>query len=371
MISQLICKDCVMDSSDKDINFNSDGVCNHCVDFHKKKHAFSFTEEQEKRNLLELKKRLKNRKKGDYDCILGLSGGVDSSYLVYLAMELDLNPLIMHFDNGWNSNIAVKNVRNIVEKTGFDLHTTVINWPEFRDLQLSFIKAGVVDIEMTTDHAIFASMFKIRKKYGISSILSGTNYLTEHGMPKSWSWQKLDIANIRSIHKKWGSIKLKEYPTLPGSIWWEAATRYGFAGYFEEPLNKINYKKEEAMSTLEKAFDWEYYGGKHHESIFTKFYQGYILPEKFNIDKRKLHLSAQVRMGEINREDAISQLNKPIYKVNELRRDKAFFLKKLGLSEDEFEKIMAQKPIDHSQYFTEMIYLEPIIKIAKKIGIKY
>ncbi len=369
MSEKSICKYCVMDTSDLDIVFDKEGVCNHCIDFFKKKDDYHFTLEQEKINLENLKKRLIRRKKGTYDSVLGLSGGVDSSYLAYLAMELDLNPLCIHFDNGWNSNIAVRNVRNIIEKTGFDLYTFVMDWPEFRDLQLSFIRAGVVDIEMTTDHAIFASMFKIRKKFGASSILSGTNYLTEHGMPESWSWQKLDISNIRSIHKKWGSIKLKEYPTIPGSLWWEAATRFGFAGHFEEPLNQINYKKEEAMGTLANVFDWEYYGGKHYESTFTKFYQGYILPEKFNIDKRKMHLSAQVRIGEITRDDAIDELNKPLYKSNELRRDMAFFLKKLGFTKEEFGKIMAQKPVKHSQYFTEMIYMGPILKIAKKIGL--
>lgn len=370
MTIEVICANCVMDTSDKDIIFNSEGICNHCIDFLDRKDSFSFTKKQEERNLSELKNRLRSRKKGTYDSILGLSGGVDSSYLAYLAMKLDLNPLIMHFDNGWNSNIAVKNVRNIIQKTGFDLYTVVIDWPEFRDLQLSFIRAGVVDIEMITDHAIFASMFEIRKKYGMSSIISGTNYLTEHGMPKSWSWQKLDIGNIRSIHKKWGSIKLKEYPTIPGSLWWIAATRYGFAGHFEEPLNQINFRKEKAMDTLAKVFDWEYYGGKHYESLFTKFYQGYILPEKFSIDKRKMHLSAQIRIGEITRDFAIDQLNTPPYNPNELRRDKAFFLKKLRLTEDEFEDIMAQKPVSHSQYYTENIYLEPILKIAKKIGLK-
>ncbi|MDC0101056.1 N-acetyl sugar amidotransferase [Alphaproteobacteria bacterium] len=370
MTSEIICKHCVMDTSDRDIKFNSHGVCNHCNEFFKKQQGFSFTEEQEQRNLVELKNRLRARKKGPYDCILGVSGGVDSSYLAFLAMELDLNPLLMHFDNGWNSSIAVKNVRNIVQKTGFDLHTFVIDWAEFRDLQLSFIRAGVVDIEMITDHAIFASMFKIRKKFGISSILSGTNYLTEHGMPRSWSWQKLDIVNIRSIHNRWGAVKLKEYPTIPGSLWWEVATRYGFAGQFEEPLNLINYRKEDAMGTLARVFNWEYYGGKHYESIFTKFYQGYILPEKFNIDKRKMHLSAQVRIGEITRDSAIDQLNEPLYRPNELRRDKVFFLKKLGLTEDEFKSIMAQEPVNHSQYSTEMVYLKPILKIAKIIRLK-
>ena len=206
MSEKSICKYCVMDTSDVDIVFDKEGICNHCIDFFKKKDNYHFTPEQEEINLENLKKRLISRKQGTYDSVLGLSGGVDSSYLAYLAMELDLNPLCIHFDNGWNSNIAVRNVRNIIEKTGFDLYTFVIDWPEFRDLQLSFIRAGVVDIEMTTDHAIFASMFKIRKKFGVSSILSGTNYLTEHGMPESWSWQKLDIINIRSIHKKWCSM---------------------------------------------------------------------------------------------------------------------------------------------------------------------
>jgi len=358
-----------MDISDFDITFDKNGVCNHCLDFNNKSGRYLFSLKEEEENLNNLKRRLFKRKSGDYDSVLGLSGGVDSSYLAYLSKDLGLNPLCIHFDNGWNSNIAVKNVRNIIERTGFDLYTYVMDWPEFRDLQLSFIRAGVVDIEMVTDHAIFASMFKIRKKFGVSSILSGTNYLTEHGMPKSWSWQKLDIGNLRSIHKRWGSVKLKKYPTLPGSLWWIAATKIGFSGYFEEPLNMINYRKESAMKKLSEVFDWEYYGGKHYESVFTKFYQGYILPKKFNIDKRKMHLSAQIRIGEINREEALKELKNSPYDESELRRDRAFFLKKLGLEPEEFDWIMSQKPVEHTEYYSDRVYMAPILSIYKRLGL--
>jgi len=355
-----------MDTTDPNIVFDSDGICNYCHDAEEKLPDYRFTDEQEENNLNSLKDKIKGRQVGEYDSILGLSGGVDSSYVAYLAVKMGLNPLCVHFDNGWNSDIAVKNIRKIIDVSGFDLYTYVIDWPEFRDLQRAFFRAGVIDIEMLTDHAIFASLFKIRKQQKITTVLSGTNYATEHGMPHSWAWQKMDLRNIKAIQKCFGDMGLESFPTM-NSLYWVLMRQFGIGGTFEEPLNMINYHKNDAMLKLSEFFDWEYYGGKHYESVFTKFYQAYVLPTKFGIDKRKVHFSDLLRNGELTRDEVIAELDRPLYYEQELKRDKAFVLKKLGFSVQEFDEMMTEKPVPHDYYPTDQSYMRPLIKIGKAL----
>ena len=324
-----VCSKCVMDQSDPDIVFDDLGVCNHCNEAVTLLPKYMNLEPQNS----EIKSLISKVKKqsGNYNCLIGLSGGIDSSYVALLAKKWNLNPLCLHFDNGWNSDIAVKNIRNIIKYTKFDYETVVINWPEFKSLQRAYLKAGVVDIEALTDHAIFASMMKISKQEKIKFILSGTNYVTEHGMPESWSWHKLDLRNIKAINKKYGDIKkLRSYPTTT-TLKWLLMRKLGFGLEFLEPLNLIPYTKDHAMEELKKEFNWEYYGGKHYESVFTKFYQAHILPVKFQIDKRKVHLSALIRANQMDRKDAIKQLEEPLYKQDELVRDLKFVCKKLAV----------------------------------------
>lgn len=355
-----------MDKGVNGIVFDSTGVCQVCIEVDQKLLKHNYTSEEEILNLKKLSSNIKQRKQGVYDSILGLSGGVDSSYVALLAKEMKLNPLCVHFDNGWNSETAVKNIRNIIDITGFDLYTYVIDWPEFRDLQRSFIKSNVLDIEMLTDHAIFSVLFKIRKKYGISTVLSGTNYATEHGMPKDWYWNKMDARNIKAIHSRFGEMKMKSFPTM-NTLKWLLIRKLKIGGIYEEPLNLIKYSKNKAMADLKESFNWEYYGGKHYESTFTKFYQAYYLPVKFGIDKRKVHLSALIRNGEITREYAIKELSEPLYNPKELAEDKRFVLKKLGFSFEEFNQIMSAQPVQHDQYPTDTKYIKPLIKIGKKL----
>lgn len=360
------CIKCLMDTTDPDIIFDKDGVCNYCREAEERLPLYKFTKEQEQRNLGILKTRVKKNQRGEFDSILGLSGGVDSSYVAYLAYEMGLTPLCVHFDNGWNSDIAVKNIRNIINKTGFVLYTYVIDWPEFRDLQRAFFKAGVIDIEILTDHAIFASLFKLRRKHKIRTVLSGTNYATEHGMPLKWTWPKMDRRNISTIQRKFGAMRLKSFPTMR-TFSWLLMLRFGIGGIFEELLNSVNYSKSCAIETLKKEFDWQYYGGKHYESVFTKFYQAHVLPIKFGVDKRKSHYSSLIRNGEITRADAISALAEPLYDKYDLIRDKAFVLKKLGFTESEFEQMMKEQPVPHNYYPTDQIYIKPLRAIGKAI----
>lgn len=354
-----------MDTTDKNIKFDRDGRCNHCADAEIKLPNFIYSEIDEKENIKNLISRVKKRKSNSkYDSIIGLSGGVDSSYVAFIAYENGLNPLCVHFDNGWNSDIAVKNIKNIINTTGFDLHTEVINWKEFRDLQRSFLLAGVVDIEMLTDHAIFSSLYNKIKKFDIKTVLSGFNYVTEHGMPTSWTWSKMDFKNIKDIQKKFGTKSIKTFPHM-SNLQWLVLRRFNFGGVFEDPLNFINFNREKVVDRLTSSFGWQNYGGKHHESVFTKFYQSYILPKKFNIDKRKVHLSCKIRLKEITRNEAIEILSCAEYNEDDLRRDKKFVSKKLGFSEEEFDKIISKEPIDHSYYKTDQHYIKLMIKFGK------
>ena len=355
------CVRCVMDTTDPDIKFDSEGVCNYCREAERELPKFRFTPEQEKEALNRFSTEIKNSAKGHYHAIIGLSGGVDSSYVTHLAKSMGLNPLIVHFDNGWNSEKSVSNIKKIVDKCGFDLETYVINWPEFRDLQRSFFKAGVVDIEILSDHAIMATMFKLRRKHKIKYVLSGSNYVTEHGMPLAWLWRKQDLTNIKAIQKQFGTKPLKEFPTL-SSIEFQFIKMFGWGGVYIEILNYINYSKKKALDVLVKEYGWEYYGGKHYESTFTKFYQAYVLPQKFAYDKRKVHLSALIRNGELTRDEALKELEKPPYDPQELKVDKAYVLKKLGFTEAEFDKMMIEKPKEHLDYPSD----EWVFKIWRK-----
>lgn len=348
-MDRITCVRCLMDTSDPSISFTMDGICNYCIEAEKELPKYRFTVQQEDQNLEALARTLKQKTSGKYHAIIGLSGGVDSSYVTHLAKKIDINPLIVHFDNGWNSEKSVSNIKKIIDKCGFQLETFVINWPEFRDLQRSFFKAGVVDIEILSDHAIMATMFNLRRKHGIKYVLSGANYSTEHGMPLEWLWRKQDITNIKSIQQKFGTQKIKNFPKL-GSLQFQLIMAFGLNGMYLEPLNLVNYTKQKAIQELEETYGWEYYGGKHYESVFTKFYQGYVLPVKFGFDKRKPHLSALIRNGEITRSEALAELEKPIYTPLEMKQDKDYVLKKLGFSENEFDSLMKDPPKSHLDY---------------------
>lgn len=363
-----VCATCVMDTSDPDIVFDDAGICNHCHDAKTALIRVQLSDDVAQQNLDDLADKIRANSKGrPYDAVVGMSGGVDSSYVAWLAHKMDLRILAVHFDNGWNAEIATANIHTLVEGFGFDLETCVIDWPEFKDLQRAFIKAGVVDIEMLTDHAIMASMFELAKRHNIKYVLSGTNVATEHGMPRAWVWNKQDLINIQAIHKRFGDRKLKSFPRM--GLLKSIVRRYLGIGFeFVEILDLINFRKNEAMKLLEKKTGWRYYGGKHYESVFTKFYQAYILPQKFGIDKRKVHLSALVRNGEMTRDEALVELGLPLYNVDDLRRDKAYVLKKLGFSEEKFDALMDEKPVAHSFYDSDIRIRSILKKIARKLG---
>ena len=365
--NKLVCKRCIMDSiNDPDILINDDGFCNHCItfDFEFNKLPKGINKEKELESII---KKIKLKGVGrKYDCLLGVSGGVDSSYLAYLCSIYGLRPLIIHFDNGWNSELSVLNIQNLLDKLGFDFETLVINWDEFKDLQLSYFKAGVVDLEFPTDHAILASMFKIAKKHNIKFVLSGHNVVTEGTyLPKSWVHSKLDYLNLKDIHKQYGSIKLRTYPYL--SFIKRLYNYYNSQFEYIQLLNLVDYNKFEVKKKLVSELSWKDYGGKHFESIFTRFYQGYILPKKFNIDKRVFHYSCLVQSEQITREQAIKLLQEPIYDINQLESDKKYVLKKLNFNEATFEEYMRAPIRKHNEFKSEQKYWNFYFFVIKQI----
>jgi len=358
-----ICANCVMDTSAIEIIFDEKGVCNFCRDFEVLANKTIWRPLEIRLN--ELKEsiiKIKDLGKFDkYDCLIGLSGGVDSSFLCYWAKQEGLRPLVVHFDNGWNSELATINIERIIQKTGFDLYTYVINWEDFKDLQLSYIKASVIDIEVPTDQLIFASLYRIARKFKVKSIINGNNISSEAILPCSWIYaDKLDIVNLTSIHKQFGTRKLKNFPKL------SLTQQYVYSKLFNmfslSPFNLLDYDKNKAKEFLIKEFAWCDYGGKHYESVFTRFYQGFALKEKFGVDKRKAHLASMICSGQISREEAIYELDKPLIDPHLLKDDMRFFLKKMDFSEEEFQNIITSIPVPHEIFNSYSKFEYPIFK---------
>ncbi len=345
-----VCTKTVMDTlADPNITFDENGVCNYFYQYQDRVNKFFIGGEKGKEELAKVFNRIKEEGKGKkYDCITGVSGGVDSTYMVYLCKQYGLRPLVIHLDNGWNSEIANQNINNIIDKCGYDLYTHVIDWDEFKDLQLSFLKASVIDLELTSDHAIFAIIYKLAKKHNIKYLLSGFNITTEGILPEAWRWYKYDWLNIKSIQKQFGSVKLKSYPhvSFNRKIYFDLVKKMQTV----MPLNYLDYNKEEAKKIITEELGWRDYGGKHFESIITRFYQGYILPEKFGVDKRKAHLSTLIASGQLSRNEALEELKEPIYNAKMLAEDKEFVLKKFGFSEAEFDALMNAPIKGHAEY---------------------
>lgn len=360
------CTITVMDNiADPDIGFDDKGICNYYYDYKATEERTVLKGETGEKKLQQLVAQIKEDGRGkNYDCLIGLSGGVDSTYVAYLVKQLGLRPLAVHLDNGWNSELAVKNIENIINKLNIDLFTLVINWEEFKDIQLSYLKASVVDIEVVSDHAIFATMYKLAKEKSIGHIISGTNIVTEYIMPESWLYKKMDFANLADIHDKFGNVKLKTYPKMDFKkyVYYSAILKLNAISI----LNYVPYNKAAIKELIKAELDWRDYGGKHYESVFTKFYQAYILPEKFKIDKRKAHLSTLICSGQITKEEALKELEKPLYDTEELQQDKEYVIKKFGLTEAGFDAIMKTLPRKHEEFKSDTRIKEGYMNLLNK-----
>ncbi|KAA3649602.1 MAG: N-acetyl sugar amidotransferase [Bacteroidetes bacterium] len=344
------CTFCVMDQSDPKIQFDTNGECNHCKSLRKElKELLPLEKRREQLNKL-VQKIKETSTKNEYDCVIGLSGGVDSSYLAYLVVkELKLKPLAVHLDNGWNSELAVQNIEQITSKLNIDLFTYVVDWDEFRSIQLAYLKASVIDIEVVSDQAIRNTLLKQALKFKIPYILSGNNIRTEGILPKEWYYNKSDQINLRAINKKFGTQKLNTYPQL--TDWEQIKVRKMKKVDRLNILEYIDFNKDDAKQLIINELGWRDYGGKHYESIFTRFYQGYILVNKFKIDKRRAHLSSLIASGQMSRPEAIMELKSSPYPSETMERDDYdFVLKKLGLKLEEFEKIMEKPIVRHDTF---------------------
>lgn len=340
-----ICTKTVLDTTIPGIQFDADGVSHYCTLFKEMEARYPLGE-QGKIAFDALVARIKARGAGKrYDCIVGVSGGTDSSYTLYQAVLAGLRPLAVHLDNGWNSNIAVNNIRKVCSKLNVDLETYVIDWEEFKDLQLSFLKASVSDGEIPTDVAIHATLIRSAAREGVSYVLNGHSFRTEFMMPIGWTY--MDGRYIRSVHALFGKHPLKTFPNfnLHDVAWYNLIRGIKVIPF----LNFFDYQKEKAQEVLTSELGWENYGGHHHESIYTKFFQSYYLPRKFGIDKRKTKLSAMILSGFITREKALEILKEPYTCDAETIE---FVLHKLSLSQAAFDELMKAPKRSFQEYKT-------------------
>lgn len=360
-----VCSNCVMDTTDSKISFDSRGVCDHCNDFYNNLLPKWHTDERGRAELERKVAQIKKSGEGKpFDCILGLSGGLDSSYLAHVAVkQLGLRPLAFHVDGGWNSELAVHNIEVIVNKLGLDLFTEVIDWEEMKDFQLAFIKAGVSNIDIPQDHAFVATMYHFAYKHGITHILNGGNISTECVRnPLEWMYYGTDMAQIKDIQKRFGTRKLKKYP-LSGILWHKLYLRYVKQIEVFKPLDLVPYIRKDAIKLLEDEYGWRSYPQKHFESRFTKFYEGYWLPTKFGYDTRKVQFSSLILTKQMSRTEALEILSKPPYDEVGVAHDFEYIATKLGISVDELKGYLNGPNKSHKDYKSN----EWLFKIGAKV----
>lgn len=341
-----------MDTSDPEITFDESGVCNHCIEFDTVTRQSWFPNEEGAARWAAIVEQIKAAGRGqEYDCILGLSGGVDSSYLAIKIHEWGLRPLVVHVDAGWNSELAVANIEALVKHCNYDLHTHVVDWEDMRDLHLAYLRAGISNQDVPQDHIFFASLYHFATKNGIRYILSGGNLATEGIFPKTWHGSAMDAINLKAIHRKYGERKLHSYKTISFFqyyIWYPFFKKMRTV----RPLNYMPYDKAKALEELELTVGYKPYARKHGESQFTKLFQNYYLPEKFGYDKRRPHLASLIVSGQMSREEAMAKLAEPLYAADELEIDIAYFCKKLRITRSQFDELVQAPVHRHSEFPT-------------------
>jgi N-acetyl sugar amidotransferase len=343
------CSLTVLDDSIPGIEFDEEGVSNFVRQAQWRLQNEVFRGDQGRRRLEEWIQKIKNDGHGhQYDCIIGLSGGVDSSYVAIKVIEHGLRPLAIHLDNGWNNEVAVGNIERIVRKLNIDLYTHVVDWAEIRDLQRSYIKASLLDLECVSDHAINTILFGLARKFGIRHVIHGGNVATESILPRAWGYDKRDGVNVRAVHRRFGTVPLKTYPSMsPAQLFYYLFVRKISAFPI---LNYLDFNKTKAVEELKNQLGWVPYPRKHGENRFTRFFQELYLPRKFGIDKRRAHLSSLIVAGEITREDAVLELKKPLYSADDESDEIEFVAKKLKFSTAELIGLIDAPPNRHQDY---------------------
>lgn len=367
-----ICTNCVMDTTDSKIVFDEKGVCDHCNTYYDKILPNWHTDERGAADLQKIVDKVKADGKGkDFDCIMGMSGGIDSSYLLYLAVEkLGLRPLVFHVDAGWNSQIAVNNIEMMVDKLGLDLYTHVVDWEEMKDLQLSFIKSGVSHIDSPQDHSFFATMYNFASKYNVKNILTGGNYSTECVRnPMEWMYYQSDSIQLKDIHKQFGKNPLKRYPTT-SILWHKVYLPYIKGIKVYRPLDYMPYHKEEAKKLLQEKFGWQPYPQKHFESRFTKFYESYWLYERFGYDVRRVQFASLILTGQMTRDEALEELKKLPYDKENIHHEFEFVATKLGISVEELTKYFKAPLKTYKDYKSQETVFKLGAKVMKAVGLE-
>ena len=366
------CKTCVMDTTDPGITFDEYGVCDHCRGFDLWIRPEWNNEVHETDQIQRIAEQIRIAgKNADFDCLLGLSGGLDSSYLLHVAVkELGLRPLVFHVDGGWNSNIAVSNIEAMINELNLDLFTAVINWEEMRDLQLAFFKSGVSHLDVPQDHAFIATLYHFALKHKVKYILNGGNISTEGVRnPLSWLYYGSDIRQIRDIHTKFGERKLIDFP-LTNVLWHKIYLRYIQGIKVVKPLNYVNFTKDKAIKLLEADYGWTSYPQKHFESRFTRFFEGYWLPSRFGYDTRKVQFSSLILTGQMLREDALKKLREPALTPLEVRNEKEFVASKLRISVDALEAFERLPKSTYRDFKSMSLLYDLGAKTLQKIGIE-
>lgn len=361
-----------MDTTDTAIFFNEDGVCDHCIDFRDNVKPNWHTDELGKKEIDAIVAKIKADGEGrDFDCIMGMSGGADSSYLLHLAVkEMGLRPLVFHVDGGWNSELAVKNIQVMIDKLGLDLYTEVINWEEMKAFQKAFFKASVPHIDIPQDMAFIAVLYNFAEKYNIKYILNGGNISTECVRnPKEWIYFGSDMAQIRDIRKQFCDNPLNTFP-------FSSVLRHKFYLHYikgiqvVKPLNSMPYIKDEAMQLLANEYGWVPYAQKHFESRFTRFYEGYWLPRKFGFDTRKVQYSSLIVTGQMTRDDALEKLKTPAIDEDTAKHDFEYVATKLGISVDELQGYMDAPNKSYKDYKNQESMFKMGAKVLKAIGVE-
>ncbi|PKO98510.1 MAG: LPS biosynthesis protein [Bacteroidetes bacterium HGW-Bacteroidetes-8] len=367
-----ICTNCVMDSTDSRIVFDEKGICDHCNDFYSNVQPNWHYDKKGKQELATVIQKIKkDGKKRDFDCLLGLSGGVDSSYMLHIAVkEFGLRPLVFHVDGGWNSELAVHNINVLIDKLGLDLYTEVINWEEMRDFQLAFFKSGVPHIDIPQDHAFIATLYDYAEKYKIKYILNGGNISTECVRnPMEWLYYGTDMVQLKDIMRKFCTNKMETYP-FSSILRHKFYLRYIKGVTVIKPLNYMPYIKEEAVEFLEKEYGWKPYPQKHFESRFTKFYEGYWLPKRFGFDTRKVQYSSLILTGQMKREEALDKLNEPAYNPKTIEDEFNYIATKLRITPEELRGYLTMQKKYYWDYKNQESIFKLGAKVLKAIGVE-
>jgi len=368
----LICSNCVMDTTDSAIQFDENGVCDHCRDFEANVKPNWHTDQRGRMQLASIIDDVRNAGKGhDFDCLLGLSGGLDSSYMLHLLVkEFGLRPLVFHVDGGWNSDLAVNNIQMLVEKLDLDLFTEVIDWEDMRDFQLAFFKSGISQIDIPQDHAFVATLYKFANKYNVKHIMNGGNISTECVRnPLEWLYYGTDMWLINDIRNKFCTRPLKNYP-FSSVLFHKFYLRYLRGVKVVRPLDYMPYSKALAINTLRDEYGWRAYPQKHFESRFTKFFEGYWMPTRFGYDTRKVQLSSLILTEQMTREEALEDLKKPAYDPDTIDDEFSYIAKKLGISVDELRHYHEMPLKSYKDYKNQESLFNFGAKVLRAIGIE-